>query len=234
MGQGMFDRVAGKLKVALCAAVVAGLLLPGSAKAQSIRVPWSDYAHDAQHTAISPVALQPLHRIIWQTSVDLSVPTNNVGELFIHFGSPLITRSNTVIVPVKTTASGGFRIESRVGSTGATNWMRSTDYILPAHNWTPSFSPTLTPKNRLYFPGGGGVVYFCDSPDANGTPTFGKTAFYGLTNYTANTNAYLASVFINTPITSDRYGNICFGFQVTGSPPLGLQGGLARIDLNGT
>src|SRR6267154_1373641 len=91
MGQGMRDRVVGRLKVALGAAAVAGLLLPGSLRAQSIRVPWSDYAHDPQHTAISPVASQPLHRTIWQTSVDLSVPTNNTGELFIHYGSPLIT-----------------------------------------------------------------------------------------------------------------------------------------------
>src|SRR6266852_4354916 len=74
MGQGMLDRVAGWLKLAVRAAAVAGLLLPGSLRAQSIRVPWSDYAHDPQHTAISPVASQPLHRVIWQTSVDLSVP----------------------------------------------------------------------------------------------------------------------------------------------------------------
>src|SRR5947207_1863950 len=79
MGQGMFDGVTGRLKVALGAAAIAGLLLPVCALAQSIRVPWSDYAHDSQHTAISPVASQPLHRVIWQTSVDLSVPTNNTG-----------------------------------------------------------------------------------------------------------------------------------------------------------
>ena len=234
MGQGMLDRVVCRLRVALCAAAVGSLLLPGRAPAQSIRVPWSDYAHDPQHSAISPVASQPLLHLHWQTSVDLSVPTNNTGELFIHYGSPLITRSNTVIVPVKTTGVGGFRIESRVGSTGATNWMQSTDYILPSHNWTPSFSGTLTPKNRLYFPGGGGTVYYCDAPDTNGHPAFGQNAFYGLTNYNANTNAYLGSVFIDTPITSDRYGNIFFGFQVTGSTPIGLQSGIARIDYNGT
>ena len=234
MGQDMLDRVNGRLRVALGAAAVASLLLPGSAKAQSIRVPWSDYAHDPQHTAISPVASQPLHRVIWQTSVDLSVPTNNTAELFIHFGSPLITRSNTVIVPVKTTAAGGFRIESRIGGTGATNWMRSTDYILPPHGWTPSFSPTLTPRNRIYFPGGGGTVYYCDTPDSTNLPVVGQIAFYGLNNYSANTNAYLSNVFINTPITSDRYGNIFFGFQVTGSTPTNLQSGLARIDYNGT
>ena len=87
-------------KCAFCLAV-AGLISGGS-QAQSIRFPWSGYAHDPQHDAIAPVASQPLNRIVWQTSVDLSVPTNNTSELFIHYGSPLITRSNTVIVPVKT------------------------------------------------------------------------------------------------------------------------------------
>ncbi len=234
MGQGILDRVAGRLKVALRAATIGGLLLPGSALAQSIRVPWSDYAHDPQHTAISPVASQPLHRVIWQTSVDLSVPTNNTGELFIHFGTPLITRSNTVIVPVKTTGAGGFRIESRVGGTGATNWMQSTDYVPPPHGWYPSFSPTLTPRNRIYFPGGGGTVYYCDTPDSTNLPVIGQIAFYGLTNYNANTNAYLGNVFINTPITSDRYGNIYFGFQVNSGTSLNLTSGVARIDYNGT
>ena len=234
MRQGMLDGVTGRLRVALGAAAVAGLLLPGSALAQSIRVPWSDYAHDSQHTAISPVASQPLLHLHWQTSVDLSVPTNNTGELFIHYGSPLITRSNTVIVPVKTTAAGGFRIESRVGATGATNWMRSSDWTPPPHGWYPSFSPTLTPKNRIYFPGGGGTIYYCDNADSTNLPAIGQIAFYGMTNYNANTNAYLSNVFIDTPITSDRYGNIYFGFQVTGSTPLNLKGGIARIDVNGT
>ena len=202
--------------------------------AQSIRFPWNGYAHDAQHDAISSVASQPLNRILWQTPTDLN-PQYSGSELLIHYGSPSITRSNTVIVPVKTGATGGFEVEALAGATGVTNWVQPTDYILPPHNWTPSFSPVLTPKNRIYFPGGGGTVYYCDTPDAtNASPVIGQTAFYGLTNYTANTNAYLANVFINTPITSDRYGNIFFGFQVTGSTPLNLQSGIARIDLIGT
>ncbi len=211
------------------------LLISGKVQAQSIRFPWSGYSHDPQHDAAAPVASEPLNRIVWQTSVDLSVPTNNTGELFIHYGSPLITRSNTVIVPVKTGASGGFEVEALVGATGETNWVQTTDYILPPHGWVPSFSPTLTPKNRLYFPGGGGTVYFCDTPDTtNASPVIGQIAFYGLANYLANTNAYLNNVFIDTPITADRYGNIFFGFQFTGSTPLNLQSGLARIDYNGT
>ncbi len=181
-----------KPRVVLGIAVVCGLL--STARAQSIRVPWSDYAHDPQHSALSPVASQPLANIHWQTPVDLDPQheggqTN--GDLYIHYGSPLITRSNTVIVPVKTGAYGGFRVEAHVGTNGALKWMQSTDYVLPPHGWTPSFSPTLTPRNRLYFPGGGGTVYYCDSPDSTNAPVIGQIAFYGLTNYLANTNAYL-------------------------------------------
>ena len=162
-------------------------------------------------------------------------PQYTGSSLNIHYGSPLITRSNTVIVPVKTGLTSGFRVEALNAATGKTNWMRSTDYVLPSpHNWIPGYSPALTPKNRLYFPGGGGTVFYCDTPDTTNTsPVIGQLAFYGLSNYLANSNAFLTSVFINTPITSDRYGNIFFGFQVSGSPPLGLQGGVARIDSSG-
>jgi hypothetical protein len=215
-------------------AAICGLLIAEGAPAQSIRFPWSGYAHDPQHDAIASVASQPLNRILWHTPVDLN-PQYSGSELLIHYGSPLITRSNTVIVPVKTGAAGGFEVEALAGGTGATNWARSTDYQLPTHNWTPSFSPVLTPKNRLCFAGGGGTIYYCDTPDTtNSTPVIGQIAFYGLTNYIANTNAYLASVYICTPITSDRYGNIFFGFQVAGSTPVNLQSGIARIDYNGT
>jgi hypothetical protein len=55
-----------------------------------------------------------------------------------------------------------------------------------------------------------------------------------MANYSANPSAYNSTVFINTPISSDSAGNITFGFQVTGSNPLGLQGGLARISAAGS
>ncbi len=208
-----------------------GLLLCGRAEAQSIRFPWSGHGHDAQHSTISPVPAQPLNRILWQTRVDEN-PQYSGSSLLIHYGSPLITRSNTVIVPVKTGAAGGFLVRALDGVTGATNWTQTTDYRWPPHNWGPSFSPTLTPQNRLYFPGGGGTVYYRDTPDAVSGAT-GQIAFYGFANYNADTNAYLANVFINTPITADRYGNIYFGFQVTNSTPVALTSGVARIDFNG-
>jgi hypothetical protein len=215
--------------------VAAASLAFANVQAQSIRFPWNGYAHDPQHDALASVPSQPLNRIVWQTSVDLSVPAYNTGSLYIHYGSPLITRSNTVIVPVKTGSSGCFQIEALAGATGATNWVQTTDYILPPHDWVPPYSPALTPRNRVYFAGGGGTVYYCDCPDTtNASPAIGQMAFYGLTNYLADTNACLGTVFISTPITSDRYGNIFFGFQVSGTAPLNLLSGIARIDYNGS
>ncbi|HTS18648.1 MAG TPA: hypothetical protein VMP11_13825 [Verrucomicrobiae bacterium] len=232
MKRASLGRIVHKLWVTFAAGAVGGLSFPSYSFAQT-NAAWCDYAHDAQHGAVSAVVSYPLGLIRWQTPVDLD-PQYSGDELLIHYGSPLITSSNTVLVPVKTGASGGFRIEAHAGTNGALQWMQSTDYVLPPHNWTPSFSGTLTPKNRLYFPGGGGTVYYCDAPDSTNAPVIGQVVFYGLTNYLANTNAYLGNVFIDTPITSDTKGDIFFGFQVTGSTPLSLTSGVARIDASGT
>jgi len=194
---------------------------------------WAGYAGDPQHTAVSAVGSQPLQTIAWQTPVDLA-PQYSGSLLLIHYGSPVVTAANTVIVPVKTQAGGGFEVEAIDGETGAVKWTQGTDYVLPPHGWTPSYAPTLTPMNRLYFAGAGGTIYYVDSPDGSGTRTVGQLAFYGLANYAANQAAFDGSVFINTPITSDRAGNIYFGFQVTGSNPANLQSGIARIAANGT
>ena len=224
--------------VPLAIAVIGGHFAVNKTAAQSISRPWSGHGHDAQHTAISSSASQPLNRILWQTPVDLNPQlSGNPLGLRVHYGSPLVTRSNTVILPMKTGVTNGFQIKALNSTNGATKWVRATDYVAAPYGnlWTPSFSGVLTPKNRLYFPGGGGTVYFCDTPDTtNAAPVFGQVAFYGLANFTANTNAYLTNIFINTPITADRYGNIFFGFQATGTNPLNLQSGIARIDFDGT
>jgi glucose/arabinose dehydrogenase len=194
---------------------------------------WAGYAGNSQHTAVSANASQALQTIAWQTPVDLA-PQYSGDKLFIHYGSPLVTAANTVIVPVKTEASGGFEVEAIDGASGAVKWMQTSDYVLPPHNWTPSYAPTLTPANRLYFAGSGGTIYYIDSPDASGTRTVGQLAFYGLANYTANKAAFDGSVFINTPITSDSAGNIYFGFEVSGANPANLQSGIARIAADGS
>src|SRR5271170_4943056 len=72
---------------------------------------WLTHSHDEQHTALSTVESQPLDAIHWHVPVDLDPPK---GEIFIHYGSPLVTAANTVIVPVKTGANS-FRVEAHDG-----------------------------------------------------------------------------------------------------------------------
>ncbi len=193
--------------------------------------PWNTYARNAQHNAVSPAASQSLGRIRWQTPVDLQ-PAYSGNELLIHYGSPLVTALNTVIVPVKTASTGSFRVEAHSGTDGTVKWILPTDYVLPPHDWTPVFGPALTSKPRLYFPGAGGRVYFRDNPN-NTAGAIGQIAFYGLSNYQANPQAYNSNVMINTPLTTDPAGNVYFGFMVTGSTPINLQSGIARISSTG-
>ena len=131
---------------------------------------WYGFGRDAQHSAVGAIATQPLSRLIWQMPVDL-VPQYSGSSLLIHYGSPVITPKNTVIVPVKTGALGGFRIEARSGLTGASMWSATSDYILPTQqNWTPSYNLTLTTTNRVYAPGAGGkLLYRDDADNASGT-----------------------------------------------------------------
>jgi hypothetical protein len=221
------------------AAFAACVTLVNPASAQ-----WNSYARDTQHTAQSPVASQSLMRIHWQTPVDLH-PQYSGSDLLIHYGSPLVTATNTVIVPVKTGAAGGFRVDARDGNNnGNLLWSLTTDYVLPAHGWTPVFGPVLTSAPRLYFPGTAGTVYFRDSPDlANGGQ--GQLAFYGISQYQASVRSRLAfqqSVQISTPLSSDSAGNIYFGFVVVRNRlmwPLfddsgrQLSSGIARISPTG-
>jgi Bacterial Ig-like domain (group 3) len=198
---------------------------------------WAGYGHDAQHTGISAYMSQPMRGIRWQTPVDLN-PQHTGGDLQIHYGSPLITSSNTVIIPVKTGATDGFEITARNGGNGNLKYTVSTDYTVSGmpFDWTPSYSPTLTPSGRLYYAGAGGTLYYIDNVDSNSAHTPVQVAFYGLSNYTGNSAAFNSSVYIDTPLTSDSQGDIFFGFRVVGTAPAPLsttQSGYARIDPSG-
>jgi hypothetical protein len=184
---------------------------------------------------LSSVASDPLDTIRWETPVDTSVAGSS-GPIYIHYGSPVVTADNTVIVPVKTSSSGNFEVEGITGSSGAVNWTYSSNYILPAYGWTPSYQPALTPTNTLYYAGAGGTVYSIGDPDSPSPGTPSQIAFFGNGNYEANPSAYNSSVYIDTPITSDSSGDIYFGYRVTGSTPLGAalsSSGIARITPSG-
>ncbi len=203
---------------------------------------WSGYGHDPQHTALSSIAAQALNQIHWSAPVDLD-PQVTSGELFIHYGSPAVTAANTILLPVKTGAAGGFQVQARSGSTGALLYTLTTDYSFPPHDWTPPYGLVLSARligaprprlsERLYYPGAGGTVYYRDQVDSQTGPT-GQIAFYGNELYAANSAAFNNAVQISTPLTADSRGNIFFGFVVQGSNPANLTSGIARISSDGT
>jgi hypothetical protein len=194
---------------------------------------WFGYGRDAQHTAVSGIASQNLDRIAWSTPVDLAPKYTPSGGLLTHYGSPVVTALNTVVIPVKTTAAGGYRVDGRKGATGALAWSADSDYVAPPHNWVPPYNLLLTGQGRLYAPGAGGKLLMREDADAaNGT--FITRLFYGAAAYDANPALYNGAVFINTPLTADAQGNVFFGFHVTGANPAGLVSGIARVSANGT
>ena len=191
------------------------------------------FGGNAQHTSVYTTPAQDLAMIRWKTTVDL-----NGNAASAHYGSPLITASNTVLVPVKT-AINGFRVDVFDGTLGAAKYTLTSDYILPSHSWIPTYNPALamvagTP--RLYYAGAGGTVWYVDNPDSNshGLPT--RVAFFGTSAYSNNISGFNSTVFVNTPITADSKGNVYYGFRVQGTAPAPLStsmSGFVRVDSTG-
>lgn len=217
------------MRVMLFAAGIGALFL--SAAVADPVPEWRGYGRDEQHNGQSPVASQSLASFHWKTPVDLN-PQRQGGELLIHYASAMITAANTVLLPVKTGATGGFQVEAHDGATGTLIWKRSTGYILPPHDWTPSFPAHLTAQNVLAFAGPGGTVRTRETPDS-ATGKFRTLSFYGLSEYRAHKATYNANVVVDTPITADDAGNLYFGFVVLGSTPADLVSGIARISPKG-
>ena len=162
-------RVATRCRWTWCAAcgfLVGAMIAGGSsgAWAQS----WATYAHDSQHSADAGVASILPASIRWHTPVDLDPQYSNGGTLYTHYGSPLITSKNTVLVPVKTQAFGGFQLQARLGSTGALLWSINSDYTLPtSFDWTPPWGPVLTAGDaEVVMPGAGGTLLVRVTPDS--------------------------------------------------------------------
>jgi hypothetical protein len=194
-----------------------------------VNTDWSTFGSNPQHTGLSVTQAQPLNAIRWQTVIDQQPGGSE------HYGSPIFTSQGTVIVPIKTGATGSFQLEGINAATGSVLWTVTSDYTEPAYASLPPFQPVYDPtSNRVYFPGNGGTIYYVINPDSSGATIGGQLAFYGLGNYQANPGVYNSSVFIDTPLTVDTFGNIFFGVQVTGLTPAGPSaGGIARISAAG-
>lgn len=58
---------------------------------------WNNFGGDAQHTDVAQVAAQPIDKLLWQMPLDLA-PWG-----YIHYGDPIFTPNNVVVVPIKVT-----------------------------------------------------------------------------------------------------------------------------------
>ncbi len=213
------------------AAAVVGLVGIGAVATARPAPDWPALGHDAQHDAVAVGAgKRPLH-VRWSTPVDLA-PQYWGTSLLIHYGSPLVTRRNTVVVTVKTGATDGFQLEGHNGATGALVWTATTDYSLPPHGWTPSVGAVLSRGRTLFFPGSGGTILRRASPDRV-TSSIRRYAFYGAAAYAADPASFDATVKVTTPLTADKHGTLYFGFTTFGSAPLGLTSGVARMTRSG-
>jgi hypothetical protein len=194
---------------------------------------WWGFGRDPQHGAVGAIASQDLGRIVWRKRIDMAPTYDSSGGLPIHYGSPVITDENTVVLPVKTIWSGGFQIQARSGGNGALIWSADSDYLPPKTVFMPGYNLTLSATGRLYAPGAGGKLLWRDAPDSS-TGEIQTAVFYGADVYAAAASTYDASVVINTPITVDAQGTAFFGFWVTGDNPAGLVSGIARVAADGT
>ncbi|HEX3121610.1 MAG TPA: Ig-like domain-containing protein, partial [Candidatus Acidoferrum sp.] len=193
----------------------------------------STFAGNAQHTSAYVPTSQDLGRVKWTTNLN-----SNTGGAASRYASPVITAANTVIAPTQI-AGGAFQLNAFTGSTGASLYALSTDYVAPTSTTTPAYQPLLVngaSGTRLYYAGAGGTILYITNPDSAtpGTPV--RQVFYTtLSDYQTRAASFNSTVFINTPLTADANGDVFFGFRVQGTAPspLGTQDGFARLDANG-
>ena len=190
----------------------------------------STFGGNAQHTAIFAAPAKRLNRVRWSTAV-------TTGQI-VHYAAPLITASNTALVPI--TLIGGFNIKAFDAVTGRLKYTLATDYVpYGSGDSLAAYEPVIAlgPAGpRLYYPGAGGTVYYVDGIDSDSPSPPVQECFYtDLATYKTNASVFNSSVWIVSPLTADTNGDLFFSFRVGNVPaPLTTnQGGIARIDALG-
>jgi uncharacterized repeat protein (TIGR01451 family) len=229
------------LHLAICVRVLARgscifLLAFSTALTSPVVAQSLSFAGNAQHTANYPAAAQRLSALRWSASVDLS----NSGDS-VHYGEPLITASNTVIVPVRISTSNTFQINAYDGASGRLKYTVTNDFTAVASGgYIVSYQPVIASAGgglSLCYAGPGGTVYELQNPDSDtpGPPV--QYCFYtNLAGYMSNATDYKAAINIVTPLTTDSNGTVFFGFRVLGTAPAPISStncGFARVDAAG-
>ena len=113
--------------------------------AQNPNIPWSGYAHDAQHTAISATAAQPAEL---DTLAEDRLITIRPAAAPAPLRSLWIPADDCRICDVPMQNGGsGFFLEAFDGATGAPKYALNTVWDPPPHDWTPPFGlPSLWAK----------------------------------------------------------------------------------------
>ena len=131
-------------------------------------------------------------------------------------------------------ATGGFQVNAFNGATGQLIWTLNDRLRAPQPQLDAADGHHADARRyvRWSFPAAGGTVLVRKTPNwRSGAVT--RVAFFGITNYNQNPTAFNDAIQICTPITSDAFGNLYFGY----SPPAqalpgyanGIPSGLARI-----
>ena len=225
------------LKTVLNIFLIAGAICSCFSQSQDA---WVGYGGNGEHTGDSSVGAQPLSQILWQASMDDSPPYNG-NDLFIHYGSPVVTPNGTVVYPVRH-ADNSFSIIARNITTGAIIWSANTSYSFPSgYDWIPSFGMTLiqlpsananTKNFAVCWPESGGRIAIRPYPDQPNR-SVKILSFYPSYQYDADPSTYDSNVHICTPLTAGSNGRLYFGFQVSSSVPNNLQSGIAYMNLRG-
>ena len=227
---------------------VASLALAGSLSAVAFGQGWLCYGGNAQHSGNFMGSSQSASLIQWQVPLD-GDRNYYGGEVLAHYAAPMVTPLNTVVYGYRydTTVNGAtnydnWSVYGRKGADGSLVWNFTTDYsaaVIWPNDWTSVFPITLfqlgsSVLRGVAAAGGGGSVLVRMSADANdGEPK--RVVFYTTAaDYKKNASAY-APVKIDTPLTSDKKGNVYFGYEVDGSVPANLNrlgsGGIAKVNL---
>ncbi len=157
---------------------------------------WNNFGGNAQHTDVAQVAAQPINQLLWQVPLDMD-PWGAV-----HYGDPVFTANNVVVVPIKVTWDGnnqGVTNFFEVGIndvTGAVLWstapMGSISSVTNNANDTMTITSTIVPGTVLT--NGASVTLYVPQGDTAANPGQGNTT-YQVSN--VSTNGTTCSFTIN-------------------------------------